>query len=134
MTNVRVFHNESSFLNVFVTSCGYFRYIDNHNRISATDCRKIRRIVRDSNYRNIPAEKTLDMWPSIRRGEESNIFPYLETADAIVNSSLAYELCVLKKYAEQWWDIYNLIKISYTFKLDDDVPADDLFIEKNYKK
>ena len=41
------------------------------------------------------------MWPSIRRGEESNIFPYLETADAIVNSSLAYELCVLKKYAEQ---------------------------------
>ena len=75
--------------------------IDNHNRISATDCRKIRRIVRDSNYRNISAEKTLDMWPSIRRGEESNIFPYLETADAIVNSSLAYELCVLKKYAEQ---------------------------------
>lgn len=75
--------------------------IDDHNRISSTDCRKIRRMVRDMKHRNISAEKTLEMWPSIRKGEEENIFPYLETADIILNTTLAYELSVLKKYAEK---------------------------------
>lgn len=75
--------------------------IDDHNRISSTDCRKIRRMVRDMKHRNISAEKTLEMWSSIRKGEEENIFPYLETADIILNTTLAYELSVLKKYAEK---------------------------------
>lgn len=75
--------------------------IDDHNRISSTDCRKIRRMVRDMKHRNISAEKTIEMWPSIRKGEEENIFPYLETADVILNTTLAYELSVLKKYAEK---------------------------------
>lgn len=75
--------------------------IDNHNRISATDCRKLRRIVRDNKHRNLSAEKTIEMWPNIRAGEEKNIFPYLETADAILNTSLAYEVSVLKKHASR---------------------------------
>lgn len=75
--------------------------LDNHNRISTTDIRKIRRIVRDSLSRGYGAELTLNMWPSIRRGEEKNIFVYQEEADVMFNSTLVYELCVLKKYALQ---------------------------------
>ncbi|MCC5910235.1 MAG: nucleoside kinase [Clostridiaceae bacterium] len=74
--------------------------IDEHNRIPTTDTRLIRRIVRDSKYRSFDAEKTLSLWPSVRRGEEKNIFPYQEEADAMFNSALFYELSVLKKYAE----------------------------------
>ena len=73
--------------------------IDNHNRISTTDSRKVRRIVRDSLSRGYGAEDTLKMWPSIRRGEKNNIFIYQEQADALFNSTLVYELCVLKPYA-----------------------------------
>ena len=73
--------------------------LDNHNRISTTDVRKIRRIVRDSLSRGYGAEVTLRMWPSIRRGEEKNIFVYQEEADVMFNSTLVYELCVLKRYA-----------------------------------
>ena len=73
--------------------------IDDHNRISATDCRKIRRMCRDMKHRNISAEGTITMWDSIRRGEEQNIFPYLETADIILNTTLVYELAILKKHA-----------------------------------
>lgn len=73
--------------------------IDNHNRISTTDSRKVRRIVRDSLSRGYGAEETLKMWPSIRRGEKKNIFVYQEEADAMFNSTLVYELCVLKPYA-----------------------------------
>lgn len=73
--------------------------IDNHNRISTTDSRKVRRIVRDSLSRGYAAEETLKMWPSIRRGEKNNIFVYQEEADAVFNSTLVYELCVLKPYA-----------------------------------
>jgi len=75
--------------------------LDKHNRISSTDCRKIRRIVRDFKNRNINAIKTINMWSNIRRGEERNIFPFLESADVIFNSTLVYEMCVLKKYAEK---------------------------------
>ena len=73
--------------------------IDDHNRISTTDSRKIRRIVRDSLSRGYGAEETLKMWPSIRRGEKKNIFVYQEEADAMFNSTLVYELGVLKPFA-----------------------------------
>jgi len=73
--------------------------IDNHNRISTTDSRKVRRIVRDSLSRGYAAEDTLKMWPSIKRGENKNIFIYQEEADAMFNSTLVYEACVLKPYA-----------------------------------
>lgn len=73
--------------------------IDNHNRISTTDSRKVRRIVRDSLSRGYGAEETLQMWPSIKRGEKRNIFVYQDEADAMFNSTLVYELGVLKPYA-----------------------------------
>jgi uridine kinase len=74
--------------------------IDNHNRIPTTDTRLIRRIVRDSQFRSHDALKTLQRWPSVRRGEERNIFPYQEEADVMFNSALIYELGVLKNCAE----------------------------------
>ncbi|NLM96511.1 MAG: nucleoside kinase [Halanaerobiaceae bacterium] len=74
--------------------------IDRHNRIPTTDIRLIRRLVRDSFFRNRPASKTLDFWPSVRKGEEKNVFPYQENADIMFSSALIYELAVLKKYAE----------------------------------
>lgn len=80
--------------------------IDHYLRISSTDNRLIRRIVRDSKYRNHDAEKTLDMWDSVRKGEEKNIFPFQEEADVMFNSALIYELSALKPYAEE-----NLQKI-----------------------
>ena len=73
--------------------------IDNHNRITTTDVRKVRRIVRDFLSRGYKGEDTLKMWPSIKRGEEKNIFVFQEEADVMFNSTLVYELCVLKKYA-----------------------------------
>lgn len=74
--------------------------IDNHNRIPTTDTRLIRRIVRDSQFRGHDAIKSLKIWPSVRRGEERNIFPFQEEADIMFNSALIYELAVLKQYAE----------------------------------
>ena len=74
--------------------------LDNHNRISTTDNRIIRRMVRDHNFRGMSALETLNMWPSVHRGEKANIFPYQNNADAAFNSALDYELAVLKPYAE----------------------------------
>lgn len=74
--------------------------IDEHNRIPTTDGRLIRRMVRDARTRGSSAKNTIDMWPSVRRGEEENIFPYQESADVVFNSALIYELAVLKQYAE----------------------------------
>ena len=74
--------------------------IDSHNRIPTTDNRLIRRMVRDFKYRNYSALNTIKRWPSVRRGEEKNIFPYQEEADVMFNSALLYELGVLKRYAE----------------------------------
>lgn len=74
--------------------------LDSHNRIHTTDTRLIRRIVRDNKYRGNNALRTLELWDSVRRGEEKNIFPYQEEADVMFNSSLVYELAILKKYAE----------------------------------
>lgn len=73
--------------------------IDNHNPISYTDIRLLRRIVRDRATRSTSAEKTLSMWPSVRRGEFKWIYPYQEGCDFVYNSALTYELCVMKKYA-----------------------------------
>ncbi len=73
--------------------------IDNHNPISLTDIRLLRRIVRDKKSRNTSAEKTLEMWNSVRRGEFNWIYPNQEGANYIFNSELTYELCVMKKYA-----------------------------------
>lgn len=74
--------------------------IDAHNRIPTTDGRLLRRMVRDARTRGADARKTIAMWPSVRRGEEENIFPYQEDADAMFNSALIYELAVLKQFAE----------------------------------
>jgi uridine kinase len=74
--------------------------IDRHNRIPTTDIRLLRRIVRDATYRGYSAQDTLDRWESVRRGEKRNIFPYQENADVMFNSSLVYELAVLRPYAE----------------------------------
>ncbi|MBU3179608.1 nucleoside kinase [Clostridium psychrophilum] len=73
--------------------------LDDHNRISTTDVRMTRRIVRDYLSRGYDVEDTLKMWPSIKRGEEKNIFVFQEQADVMFNSSSVYELCVLKKFA-----------------------------------
>ena len=74
--------------------------IDEHNRIPTTDGRLIRRIVRDARTRGTSAKETIARWPSVRRGEEANIFPYQEEADVMFNSALIYELAVLKPYVE----------------------------------
>lgn len=74
--------------------------IDRHNRISSTDNRLIRRMVRDYNFRGYSALETLQRWPSVNDGERKHIFPYQEEADVIFNSALLYELGVLKRYAE----------------------------------
>lgn len=74
--------------------------LDTHNRISTSDNRLIRRIVRDFNYRGASAERTLLMWNNVRKGEEKHIFPYQENADSIFNSSLLYEIGVLKNYCD----------------------------------
>lgn len=74
--------------------------IDDHNRIPTTDTRIIRRIVRDYQFRGASALSTIKRWPSVRRGEEKNIFPFQEEADVMFNSFLIYELGVLKNLAE----------------------------------
>ena len=73
--------------------------LDHHNRIRTTDARLLRRIVRDHQFRATPPEDTLNMWNSVRRGEEKWIFPFQEQADFMFNSALHYELPVLKRYA-----------------------------------
>ena len=73
--------------------------LDDHNRIRTTDARLLRRIVRDQQFRGTLPEETMAMWDSVRRGEEKYIFPYQEQADVMINSSLTYELAIMKKYA-----------------------------------
>lgn len=73
--------------------------MDYYNRISTTDTRLIRRIVRDNQFRGYSARQTIEKWPSVNAGEEKNIFPFQEEADSMFNSSLIYELAVLKDYA-----------------------------------
>ncbi len=82
--------------------------IDEHNRIPTTDGRLLRRMVRDARTRGATAKRTIHMWPSVRKGEEENIFPFQESADAMFNSAMIYELAVLKQFAEPL--LYNIEK------------------------
>ena len=95
--------------------------IDEHNRIPTTDGRLLRRMVRDARTRGSSARETIRMWTSVRRGEEENIFPFQEEADAMFNSALVYALAVLKQYAqpllfaiprdsEEWLEAKRLLK------------------------
>lgn len=101
-------HGLNPRLGAALPSCRLFRIyisaltqlnVDRHNRVSTTDTRLIRRIVRDAAHRGWTAEDTLAMWEKVRRGEKMNIFPYQENADATFNSALVYELAVLKHLA-----------------------------------
>lgn len=74
--------------------------VDENNPLPTTDGRLLRRIVRDARTRGTSARETIAMWPSVRKGEEKNIFPFQESADVIFNSALVYELAALKVYAE----------------------------------
>jgi len=86
--------------------------IDEHNRISTSDSRLIRRIVRDMLFRDIQPETNINRWPSVRRGEQTWIFPFQERADVMFNSALLYEISALKKYV-----------IPALEQIDDDNPA-----------
>ena len=116
--------------------------LDMHNPISYTDIRLLRRIVRDKKYRGASAERTLEMWHSVRRGEFKWIYPFQEGCNYVYNSALTYELCVLKKYAlpalrevpsdSQYYITANrLIKFLKYFKDMDDkwVPCNSLLRE-----
>jgi uridine kinase len=85
--------------NIFISALTQISF-DEHTHISTADNRLLRRIIRDSKYRGYSASETIKRWPSVRRGEEKNIFPYQENADVMFNSATLYELAVLKKYAE----------------------------------
>ena len=74
--------------------------IDRHNRVSTADARLLRRMVRDNQFRGYNAEATLDTWPKVRAGESVNVFPYSSSADVVLNTSMVYETCLLKTYAE----------------------------------
>lgn len=108
--------------------------IDDHNWISTTDNRLLRRIVRDHKYRHTSARETIRRWPSVRRGEERWIFPFQENADATFNSSLIFELGVMKNYAEpllrqvphnspEYSEAYRLLKFLSYF---DPIPAEQV--------
>jgi uridine kinase len=93
-------HIERKFtFSIFISALTQIAY-DEHTHISTADNRLLRRIIRDSKYRGYPAWETIKRWPSVRRGEEKNIFPHQENADVMFNSATLYELAVLKKYAE----------------------------------
>lgn len=95
--------DESKLFRVYVSALTTLN-LDNHNRIRTTDVRLLRRLVRDYNTRGASMEHTLSMWPSVRRGEATWIFPYQENADALLNTTLVYEIAVLRKY------VYPLLK------------------------
>lgn len=94
---------KSKIYKIFITELTCLN-LDNHNRIRTTDARLLRRIVRDYQFRQESPEETLSMWNSVRRGEETWIFPYQEQADWVFNSALHYELPILRNYA------YDLLK------------------------
>lgn len=123
-------------------SCLTTLNVDNHNRIPTTDARLLRRIERDARTRGYNAGATIQMWPSVRRGEESNIFPFQDSADVVFNSALIYEIAVLKPYIEpllfgvpknspEYLEAKRLLKfLSYFLPLPaDDVPKTSLMRE-----
>lgn len=91
--------NEKNTFKIFISALTQISF-DEHTHISTADNRLIRRIIRDSQYRGYRAADTIRRWPSVRRGEDKNIFPYQENADIMFNSATLYELAVLKKYAD----------------------------------
>jgi uridine kinase len=108
--------------------------LDNHNYISTTDNRLIRRIVRDHQFRAYSAQQTIARWPSVRQGEDKWIFPYQENADAMFNSAMIYELSALRHLAEpvlkavphsssEWADAHRLIRFLRHFL---PIPIDEL--------
>ena len=117
--------------------------IDNHNRISVTDSRMLRRIVRDYQFRGYSAEKTIKNWPNVRAGENVNVFPYNGEADVFINSMHVYEIGVLKKYAkplleaigkdsEQYAEAQRLLAFLRFFKViehDEYIPNNSLLRE-----
>ncbi len=98
MTVYPILFQESKF-KIYISALTQLN-IDEHNRIPTTDGRLLRRMIRDARTRGASAQDTIRMWPSVRKGEEENIFPYQEEADAMFNSALIYELAVLKQYVE----------------------------------
>lgn len=126
---------------VYVSALTTLR-IDNHNWISTSDTRLLRRIVRDNKYRHTTPEETIRRWPSVRRGEERWIFPYQENADATFNSSLLFEIAVMKPYAEpllksvphnvpEYTTAYRLLRFLNHFQSvpDEQVPSTSLLRE-----
>lgn len=116
--------------------------IDSHNRIPTTDNRLLRRIIRDFRYRHYSAEETIKRWPSVRRGEDKNIFPFQEEADVMFNSALPYELGVIKRYAtpilrgvnettSEYSEAQRLLKfLSYFREIpDDEIPPTSILRE-----
>ncbi len=91
-------HEENCF-KIFISALTQVS-VDEHTHISTADNRLLRRMIRDCKYRGYHAADTIKRWPSVRKGEEKNIFPYQENADVMFNSATIYELAVLKKYAE----------------------------------
>lgn len=87
--------------------------IDSHNYIRTSDIRKLRRIIRDNKTRGLGAAETLKMWPKIKRGERNNIFIYQDEVDNVINSSLLYEICALKTYAEPL--LFNVSEDDYIY-------------------
>ena len=115
-------------------SCLTTLNIDDHNRIPTTDARLLRRIERDARTRGYSAQATIKMWPSVRRGEEENIFPFQDSADTIFNSALIYETALLKSYvqpllfgvpqdSEEYIEAKRLLKFLNYFL---PIPADDI--------
>lgn len=115
-------------------SCLTTLNIDDHNRIPTTDARLLRRIERDARTRGHSAQATIKMWPSVRRGEENNIFPYQDSADMVFNSALIYETALLKPYvqpllfgvprdSEEYIEAKRLLKFLNYFL---PIPADDV--------
>ncbi len=125
--------NADNVFKVYVSALTTLK-IDNHNWISTSDNRLVRRIVRDHKYRHTSALDTIRRWPSVRRGEEKWIFPFSENADATFNSSLIFELGVMKAYAEpllrdvphdlpQYAEAYRLLRFLDCFE---PIPADQI--------
>jgi uridine kinase len=116
--------------------------IDSHNRIFTSKGRLLRRIVRDRRYRGTPAAETIARWPSVRRGEAAHIFPFEEEADRVFNSTLVYEVAVLRTYAWRYLlevprshpsrtEAYGLLRFLELFVpvLPDAVPANSVLRE-----
>lgn len=133
-------HSKNTY-KIFISALTQISF-DEHTHISTADNRLLRRMIRDSRYRGYPALETIKRWPSVRRGEEKNIFPYQENADVMFNSATLYELAVLRKYAipileqvaensEEYAEAKRLLKfLSYFKPIDDaEIPPTSLLRE-----